>query len=216
MTTRILAIRHGETAWNRERRYQGQEDVPLNEAGLAQARNIAVALAYAAIDAVYTSDLSRAEQTARELAQALALPLRVDPQLREQHFGVFQGWTGEDIARKWPDASAAWHRRDADFGPADGETRQAFNQRCVGAIERIAQELNGKTVAIVCHGGVLDCLYRAASQLPMDTPRTWSLDNAAISHLTHNSNGFTLVDWGNVQHLGPAPNDDLIEHFPAP
>ena len=216
MTTRILAIRHGETPWNRERRYQGQEDVPLNEAGLAQARSIAAALAGTAIDAIYTSDLARATQTAAELAQVRAMPMLVDSDLREQHFGVFQGLTGEEIAQRWPEASASWHRREADFGPSGGETRNAFSQRCVQAIERIALTHEGKTIAIVCHGGVLDCLYRAAARLPMDISRTWSLDNAAISHLVHGTDGFAILDWGNTQHLPRAPADELVEHFPAP
>ena len=216
MITRLLAIRHGETPWNRERRYQGQEDVPLNAAGLAQALCVAEALADTAIDAIYTSDLARAAQTAAALARVRAMPASVDKGLREQHFGIFQGLTGEEIAQRWPQASAAWHRRDADFGPVDGETRHAFSQRCVLTIEHIAMAHVGQTIAVVCHGGVLDCLYRSATGLPMTAPRTWSLDNAAISHLTHGAEGFEIVSWGNTQHLSPAADGPSVEHFPAP
>lgn len=98
--TQLIAIRHGETSWNRTARYQGQEDIALNEAGFSQAHDIAQALSETPLDALYTSDLKRAYQT----AAALALPAVCLPELREQHFGVFQGFTGTEIAQRWPDA----------------------------------------------------------------------------------------------------------------
>lgn len=214
--TRIIAIRHGETDWNRTRQYQGQEDIPLNDRGVVQARDIARSLSLSSLDAVYTSDLQRAFQTATEIAQTfLMTPIPVTG-LREQHFGVFQGLTGEDVAKRWPGASAQWHQRVADFGPEGGETRNAFSVRCVTAMNQLARAHVGGAIAIVCHGGVLDCLYRAASCLPMDTPRTWSLENAAINRLTHDARGFTILNWGDTGHLRRDTTDDLIEHFPGP
>lgn len=215
-TTDILAIRHGETQWNAEGRYQGQADVALNDAGLAQARRIAAAFAAAPIEAIYSSDLARAYQTAVELAQAHAAPLVSVADLREQHYGVFQGMTGSDIAQRWPEASARWHRREADFGPEGGETRNAFRRRCIGALERFARAHVGRTIAVVCHGGVLDCLYRAASSLGMEVRRTWALENAAVSRLQHGPEGFKIIDWGNTTHLDRRATDDLPDLFPAP
>lgn len=130
LSTHIIAIRHGETSWNRTGRYQGQEDIALNAAGLVQARSIATALADTSVDAIYTSDLARARQTAAELALSLAVPSVSVVELREQHFGLFQGWTGAEIAQRWPDASDQWPRRVAEFGPEGGETRCAFSRRC--------------------------------------------------------------------------------------
>ncbi len=214
--THIIAIRHGETDWNRKRQYQGQEDIALNDRGFAQAKEIAVALANTSLNAIYASDLKRAHQTAGEIACALRMtPLQVAG-LREQHFGVFQGLTGEEVAKRWPDASTKWYRRVAEFGPDGGETRNAFSRRCVAAMHELAQAHVGGTIAIVCHGGVLDCLYRAASNLPMDAPRTWSLENAAINRLTHDARGFAILSWGDTGHLHREPTDDLIEHFPGP
>jgi 2,3-bisphosphoglycerate-dependent phosphoglycerate mutase len=215
-TTDILAIRHGETQWNAEGRYQGQADIGLNDAGLAQARRIAAVFADAPIDAIYTSDLVRAHQTAVELAQVNGAPLLTVADLREQDYGVFQGLTGNDIAQRWPEASARWHRREADFGPEGGETRNRFSRRCVGALERLARAHVGGTIAVVCHGGVLDCLYRAASGLGMDARRTWALENAAVSRLRHGPEGFKIIDWGNTTHLDRRPTDDLPDLFPAP
>ena len=210
--TQLIAIRHGETSWNRTARYQGQEDIALNEAGFSQANDIARALSDTPLDALYTSDLKRAYQT----AAALALPAVCLPELREQHFGVFQGFTGTEIAQRWPDDSAKWHQRVADFGPQGGETRQAFSQRCVAALARLAQAHAGQTIAVVCHGGVLDCLYRAASGLSMEVPRTWSLENAAINRLAFDGHRFSILAWGDTAHLQRTGTDELIEHFPAP
>lgn len=214
--TQLIAIRHGETSWNRSGRYQGQEDIGLNDTGFAQARDIARALADTALDALYTSDLQRACQTAAELAQGAAMtPIEI-PGLREQHFGVFQGLTGGEIAQHWPQASALWHQRAADFGPQGGESRNTFNRRCMASLERLAQTHPGATIAVVCHGGVLDCLYRAALGLPMEAPRTWTLENAAINRLSYGPDGFSLVQWGDTSHLQRAAVDEITEHFPAP
>lgn len=215
-TTHILAIRHGETDWNRTRQYQGQEDIPLNDKGLAQAREIAKSLIGTRLNALYTSDLKRAYQTAAETAQLLAITPKLVPGLREQHFGVFQGHTSDVVAQRWPEASAKWHRRDADFGPEGGETRNAFSRRCVSAIRELARSHAGQTIAIVCHGGVLDCLYRAAKGLPMDTPRNWALENAAINRLDFDAAGFAIVSWGDTAHLSRDASDEMVEHFPGP
>lgn len=216
LITQLIAIRHGETDWNRSGRYQGQEDIALNEAGLAQARDIAKALASTTLDAIYSSDLKRAHQTAAELAVAKSLTVRWVPGLREQHFGVFQGLTAAEIAQRWPAASALWHQRDVDFGPQGGESRRAFQQRCMAAMGSLAQAHPGQTIAVICHGGVLDCLYRAARGLSMDAPRTWSLDNAAIHRLGYDDKGFTMLHWGDNSHLRRDPADAAAEHFPAP
>lgn len=104
----ILLIRHGETAWNAERRLQGQLDIPLNPHGLRQAAALAAALRHEAIDAVIASDLQRARQTAQALATARALPLRLDPALRERCYGAFEGLLYADIAAQFPAAHAAW------------------------------------------------------------------------------------------------------------
>ncbi|WBY02920.1 histidine phosphatase family protein [Ramlibacter tataouinensis] len=214
--TTILAIRHGETAWNSDGRYQGQADVALNAAGREQATRVARALAQEGVDAVYSSDLARAAQTARMLAEQAGVPLRLDADLREQHFGVFQGLLAREIEARWPEAHRRWLRREPDFGPPDGETRRCFSERCVGAVRRLAGEHPGQTLAIVCHGGVLDCLYRAAQGLLLDVPRTWALDNAAISRLRFDGRGLHIDEWGATSHLPRKDAGRVADLFPAP
>ncbi|MCD6076663.1 MAG: hypothetical protein K0R89_601 [Ramlibacter sp.] len=214
--TTILAIRHGETAWNSDGRYQGQTDVALNATGREQAAWVAQALAREAIDAVYSSDLARAMQTAQALAAQVGVPLRIDADLREQHFGVFQGLLAHEIEERWPEDHSRWLRREPGFGPPGGETRRDFSERCVGAVERLAREHAGQTLAIVCHGGVLDALYRAARGLPLDTPRTWSLENAAISRLRFDAGGLHIDAWGATSHLPRDKAGHAADLFPAP
>ena len=214
--TKILAIRHGETVWNSEGRYQGQTDVALNAAGHEQAEGVARALAGERIDAVYSSDLLRAMQTAQVLATQTGLPLRLAEDLRDHHFGAFQGLLAAEIDARWPDDHRRWLRREPDFGPAGGETRREFSDRCVGAVLRQAREHPGQTLAIVCHGGVLDCLYRAAHGLPLDVPRQWALDNAGISRLRFDGRGLHIDQWGDTSHVSRENAGRGADLFPAP
>lgn len=208
--TRILAIRHGETAWNVGNRIQGQLDVPLNDTGRWQARRLGAALADEAIDVVYTSDLARARETAQALIGAApARRLVPDAGLRERHFGRFEGCTWAEIEADWPVESERWRRRDPGFGPEGGETLTRFYERAVGAATRLAAAHPGQTIALVAHGGVLDCLYRAATRVGLQAARTWLLGNAAINRLLFTPDGFTLVGWHDVGHLEGEVHDEI-------
>ena len=200
--TRIIAIRHGETAWNAGSRLQGHQDIPLNERGRAQAACLAAALADEGISAVISSDLGRAAETARAFAEPLGLPLTLDAGLRERGFGALEGHTYDEIEERFPDLARRWRAREPDFGPpGGGESLNALFERAVGAAARWAMAHEGSTIALVTHGGVLDCLYRAALRLELQAPRTWQLGNAAVNRLLHTGEGFTLVGWNDHQHL---------------
>lgn len=201
--TQVLAIRHGETDWNVGARIQGHTDIPLNARGVEQARRLALALAGEELHAVYSSDLARTRETARALAQARGVPLVEDATLRERHFGAFEGYTFEEIEQRWPEQSARWRRRDPGFGPEGGESLEAFYERCVAAAQRCAAAHAGQTIALVAHGGVLDCWYRAAVRLGLQAPRTWQIGNATVSRLLWSPGGFSLVGWNDDAHLAP-------------
>lgn len=206
--TRIVAIRHGETAWNAGSRLQGQLDIPLNALGRAQAAQLALALRDEGIEAVIASDLGRAADTARAFAGPLGLPLELDAALRERGFGAMEGRTFEEIDRELPELALRWRRRDPDFGPPGGERLADFYARSVGAAERLARQHAGRTIALVTHGGVLDCLYRAATRIELQAARTWVLGNAAINRLLHSPEGFVLIGWNDHQHLLDLAVDD--------
>ncbi len=205
--TRVVAVRHGETAWNAETRLQGQLDIPLNATGRRQAELTGRALAHEGIDAIWSSDLARARETAEAIARAVAeatgqsLPVQTDRDLRERGFGAFEGHTYADIDVRWPADALRWRRRDPGFAPAGGETLVEFHARCVGAALRLAARHPGRTIALVAHGGVMDCLHRAALGLDLQAVRTWELGNAGINRLLFSSGGCTIVGWADTLHL---------------
>ncbi|RZI86470.1 MAG: histidine phosphatase family protein [Rubrivivax sp.] len=199
--TRLLVIRHGETAWNLEARIQGHIDIPLNEHGRWQAERLAQALADEGIDALYASDLQRAFHTGQAVARAAGLTLQVDTGLRERNFGRLEGMTQEQVAKQWPEEGQRWRQRDPSYGPEGGETLQAFYERSVATAERLAQRHPGQTVALIAHGGVLDCFYRAANHVPLSAPRAWTIGNASINRLLYSPEGFSLLNWSDTRHL---------------
>jgi probable phosphoglycerate mutase len=199
--TRVLVIRHGQTAWNADTRLQGHTDVPLNDVGRRQAQALRVALDGEPLDAVYSSDLARARDTAAAVAAACGAALVLDAALRERAFGNFEGVRFGDIELRWPDAARRWRSRDPGFAPDGGESLDTFYARCVGAAMRLAERHPGGAIAIVAHGGVLDCLYRAATRQALDVPRNWSIGNASINRLLHTESGFVLVGWNDDAHL---------------
>ncbi|MDM7457367.1 MAG: histidine phosphatase family protein, partial [Tepidimonas sp.] len=142
--TRILAIRHGETAWNRDARIQGQIDIPLNETGHWQAQRVAAALRHEPLAAVYSSDLSRARATAEPLAQALGLAVQTHPGLRERCFGVLQGRTWAELEQQHPDVVRAWKARVPDFAPPGGESLLALRARVETTFAELAARHPGQ------------------------------------------------------------------------
>ena len=199
--TRIIAIRHGETDWNVDTRIQGQLDIPLSATGRWQAERLAEALVDEPLAAIYASDLARAWETAQYVGQARDQEVIEEIGLRERGFGEFEGKTFAEIEVLLPEQSLRWRKRDPEFAPAGGETLVALSKRVLEAAERLAARHAGEQIALVGHGGVMDVLYRAATRLHIQAPRTWDLGNAAINRLLWTPEGFTVVGWADTQHL---------------
>ena len=199
--TRIIAIRHGETAWNVDTRIQGQLDIPLNTVGRWQASRVAQALAEESIQAIYASDLLRAWETARSIAEATGLTLQAHAGLRERGFGEFQGKTFAEIEALWPEQSRQWRARHPEWAPPGGESLAALRARIVGVASELAQKHLGEQIVMVAHGGVMDVLYRTATGQHEQAPRSWQLGNAAINRLLWTPQGLTLVGWSDTRHL---------------
>lgn len=207
--TRLILVRHGETTWNRATRIQGHTDIPLSPLGLAQAKRLAAALADEPLAAIYSSDLSRARQTAQAVSAAQGLPLRLDDKLRERAFGRFEGLSWQEIDQSYPEEAARWRRREPDFPVGGGESLTVFSARCLAAAGRAAAAHPGESIVLVAHGGVLDCLYRAATRVALDAPRSWQLGNATINRLLATPDGFTLIGWNDDRHLAGLSADDI-------
>ena len=210
--TRIIAIRHGETAWNVDTRIQGHLDIPLNATGREQASRLARALlGHAPIDAICSSDLSRALQTARIVADATGAPLSVNAGLRERGFGDLQGHTFAEFSAAAPQQAERWRRRDPDWSPPgeQAESLLRFQERVTHAVQALAAQNIGKQLALFTHGGVLDVLYRAATGLGLRDARTWALGNTAVNRLLWTPDGgLTLVGWADTMHLADESLDE--------
>jgi probable phosphoglycerate mutase len=207
--TRLIAVRHGETAWNVDTRIQGQLDIGLNATGLWQAKRVGQALADEDIGVIYASDLSRAWQTAQEIAKPHGLTVQPEPGLRERAFGRFEGMSFAEIEATLPEQARRWRERDPEFEPEGGESLLVFRDRVTRIASKLAARHPGQLVTLVAHGGVMDVLYRAATRQELQAPRTWQLGNAAINRMLWTAEGFSLVGWSDTAHL--AADDDVLD-----
>ncbi len=149
--TRLVLIRHGETDWNVEGRYQGQADPPLNERGREQARRLVEAVRPLGLEVVYSSPLLRAWETACILARELNLPLYPEPRLKEIHQGEWQGMLVTEIRRRYPQLFARWEEEPWSVRVPGGETLEEVQRRVFQAVDDILARHPGQTVAIVSH-----------------------------------------------------------------
>ncbi len=182
---RLLLARHGEVPSNRELRYVGSLDEPLAAPGLEQADRLAAALAGLPVRAVYSSPLLRAQETGRRIAEARDLPLRLDPRLREQAFGEWEGRTRREVLADDGERLLRW---EADLGssPPGGESLVTVQERMLDLIGNLAREHPGDWIVLVSHVGPIKALLCAALGVPLAAARHLFLDPATLS----------VVDWG--------------------
>jgi probable phosphoglycerate mutase len=183
---------------------QGQTDTPLSESGRAQAAALGARLAQARFNALYASDLARAFDTARAVADACGCEIIADARLRERSFGIFEGLTQAEIAARYPEELRRFQSRDPDYAMPGGETARAFHDRCLACLTEIAERHAGGEVVVVTHGLVLDAVYRAAHAMPFEAPRAVPLLNASLNIFTHVESCWHLHAWGDVAHLDEA------------
>jgi 2,3-bisphosphoglycerate-dependent phosphoglycerate mutase len=210
MAARLCMVRHGETAWNAEGRVQGQLDIPLSAAGLAQAQSVAAALPSGRFSALYSSDLARVRQTAQPAAEKLGLEVRVEACLRERHYGAFQGLTYVQAKESLPADYARFKAKDPQFAFGSGESLSDFFARAMQCIGAIAMRHDGEEVLVFTHGGVLEMAYRHASGCGLSSPRRCELPNAALNWIEVGEREWTVLGWADCAHLAAAL-DDLAE-----
>jgi 2,3-bisphosphoglycerate-dependent phosphoglycerate mutase len=210
--TEILLIRHGETVWNQQGRMQGQHDSPLTPLGLQQARQLARRLGSVSFAALYSSDLGRAHQTARCIADETGHAIVAERDLRERSFGIFEGLTNSDIQKRYPEHYEPFARRDPDYAMPGGESAAQFRSRCVGCLETIAMRHADATIVVVTHGLVLDALYRTACGMALDVPRGFPLLNCSLNTFRHGGGGWVAHAVCDVTHLA---GDDVTRFSDA-
>lgn len=210
--TELLLIRHGETEWNVEKRLQGHLDVALNREGVRQASALGRRLLDEPFDAIFSSDLQRAFDTAQGIAIPRGMTVQLEPDLRERCFGAFEGLLHPEIGERYPEDYAAWKQRDIDArypsGERHAETLREFSARSIACINRVASTGGYRKIVIVTHGGVLDSVYRHAMNLGYEHPRDFDVLNAGINRVTWDGATFRIVQWADVSHLAHASLDE--------
>ncbi|MFG2191600.1 histidine phosphatase family protein [Streptomyces sp. NPDC048639] len=206
---RVVLWRHGQTAWNLERRFQGSTDIELTETGVAQARRAARLLAGLKPDAIVSSDLKRAATTAAELAAITRLDVMHHEGLRETYAGNWQGLTHEEIVEKYGEQYAAW-KRGEPVRRGGGELETEVAERAAPVVESHVNKLpDGGTLVVVSHGGTIRTTIGKLLGLE---PRSWEalggLSNCSWSVLGEGMRGWRLMDHNAGSLPEPVLGDD--------
>jgi ribonuclease H / adenosylcobalamin/alpha-ribazole phosphatase len=191
--TITLLLRHGQTEMSAQRRFAGRGDIPLTSAGLDQAAAVAARLAdRGGIDVVLTSPLLRALRTAEAVAEAVGVPLAVDPDLVETDFGDWEGLTFREVLARWPDEMAAW-QADFSAAPPGGESFAVVAKRVNAALDRLLTERTGQMVVVVSHVTPIKTLVCRALLAPPAAMFRMHLDVAALCEAAWFADGPALV-----------------------
>lgn len=201
--TRIILIRHGETTWNIEGRYQGQEDTPLSERGLEQGRLLAEGLRCIPLDAAVSSPLQRSYQTCQFCAELHGLPVAADERLLEINHGSWEGVLANDIQKQYPKEFAQWHTEPHKVQmPGGGESLEDVRKRVRAAFDDYAVRYEGQTVLVAAHDAVNKAIICDLLGLGME--RFWQIkqDNTCINVLEYNQSVWRIVLLNSTNHLG--------------
>jgi alpha-ribazole phosphatase len=206
MATTLYLIRHGATVGNEEKRYKGSIDVPLSDEGVKQIKRttefVRSSLGKSSLSTVYTSPLSRALKSAEILAEPFGLTPVIMPDLRERHFGKWEGMTFNEIREQYPDEFAAWAKNPLKHCPRGGESTLAVRDRVIGTLELILMHHGGDNkVAITAHGGVNRVILCHVMNIPLEHIFKIEQDNAAVNIITFYDN-YPVVKLLNGGPLG--------------
>ena len=198
---KLYLTRHGQTDWNTAGRYQGQSDTPLNETGLRQAEQIAKRLSKETIHAIYSSDLSRAANTAQSIADFHALEIKKDSRWRELSFGDWEGMTYQEMSASSPELFEAWTKDPLTISTPNGETLAQLAKRVKAAFNEIKREHKDQTVLVVAHSGSLQSLLSVT--LGVDLNRYWQfrISQASLSEMNVYEDGVVLNLLNDISHF---------------
>lgn len=197
---RLLLVRHGETLWTREQRFQGAEDSDLTPQGVIQAERLSGRLACETIDAAYSSDRRRALETAYRIMAGLG-GVQIEPRFRELDFGAWEGLTYGEIQARHPLALARWEADPMTAAPHGGESLGELAKRLQGALDQLKEKHWGQTVLIVAHGGSLQVLLCLAFGLTPQARWQFTVSPASLSELFLDKDGTVLTLLNDTCHL---------------
>jgi alpha-ribazole phosphatase len=204
---RLLLVRHGETAWNAAGRFQGQVDMALSVTGQRQAKALGRVLAAEGVHALHSSDLQRAWETARIIADTLRCAVQPEPCLREMAFGAWEGLTFAETQQRDPHLLAAWQTAPEQVAPPGGETLSHVSDRVKTVFHRLVAHCQEQTVVLVAHGGPLRVLLCLALGLPPRAHWQFAIAPGSLSELQVYEQGVVLTRLNDTHHCNEAVYD---------
>jgi len=213
MLASILLIRHGETAWNREKIFRGTYDVPLNENGRAQARHLAKALASRKIAVAYSSPLSRARETAQIALEPHGIEATIHEGLRDFNYGQWTGLQDHVVANKWPEEHTLWLTAPHQARPPDGDTLQTVFDRAFDAVKQIAQQHDGQTIALFAHRVVNKLLILGMLTLRLERFAFIHQGNCCLDEFQRTAQGYIVTSLNDTSHIRQGGTDLLKADF---
>ena len=199
----LRLIRHGQTDWNVQSRFQGQVDVPLNALGLAQAQRLAMRLKGEPAEPLVVSDLLRTRQTAQAIEPVWTVQAQPSATWREQSFGVLEGMVAQDIAQQYPHEWRQWLSYRSDYVPPGGESMQMLDariRRAVREVVSLCEQLQAPSCTVVTHGAVLDVIWRWAHGLDLEGPRKCPIPNVGLNTVRTDGEVMELAQWADDAH----------------
>lgn len=200
--TKVIFVRHGQTKWNLAGKYQGQSDIELTDLGRHQAELLAKNFPSEKLDAIYSSDLSRAMETANIVGKRFGLVTNPEPAFREIHFGVWEGMTYEEISRHWPDAIQLFFKHPDELDIPKGESFQDVQARATHRLAEIVANNPSSVIAVFAHGAVLRTILAAALHIPIKYIWSMRQDNTAVSIVSYDDDGTIVSLLNSTAHLG--------------
>ena len=201
--TQVIIVRHGQTEWNIKGIRQGHLDSPLTGRGLAQAKALGQRLAREKFSVLYSSDLGRAIETAKEIVSVTGHQIVTDARLRERHLGIFQGLNADEINERYPEERRLMRTSGPGYVIPGGESMIQQVERNVAFFDSLAVRHAGETIVVVTHGGVVSGFFRHTLAIPLDAPRRFEFVNAGLNVFAHEDGNWLLLTWGDVSHLAP-------------
>ena len=201
MSTNILLVRHGETAWNRGQIFRGVYDVPLNDNGRAQARLLGQAAAWRTIDVAYTSPLSRTVETSQLMLEAHGIEATPHAGLLDFNYGDWTGVQDAEVAEKWPKEHALWKSEPHTLRVPGGDTLQDVFDKSFACLEEVARKHDGQTVALFAHRVVNKLLVLGVLGLGLERFPLIRQDNCSLDHFERTDKGYVIVCLNDTSHL---------------
>jgi len=197
---RWVLVRHGETEWNFAGKIQGHTDVPLSETGWAQAAAVAEALSGMTMDAVFSSDLKRASETAHQITDGRGIEIRFTDKLRELNYGAWEGLSEDDVMRKFPEEYSTWRQGRPSFAAPGGETWFQLMERVRSFVQETAARVTNGNILLVGHGGSIRALGVSLLGFPVEACGIMSVSKAGISIIDWDGTSVSLVVWNDTSH----------------